>query len=510
MKIVIVEDEIRIREGLSKLIVKIDPGHIICGEAENGKEGLELILREKPDLIISDIRMPDMDGLEMLGIIKDRKIEYEAIFLTAYSEFSYAKTAISLGVSEYLLKPISVSELKGALDKVSSKLEGKQKERLNQTKTLGSLENIFTGLMIHNQEINLELEQFLKEQYGIAAHDKFILVPVYIGNSYASCHEQLKNELCYIWREQKEVKLKEIELPEYQMFAFVVYEFDDNIDLKRWFQNCMLLNYKKSNSVSIGWITGMGVYSLKQSLDTIRGYMHWNIVLGDNVIISYPQIESIKTEEITFPMDLMENVKSALCMRDMEKTRQYAGNFEEYYHSGKVLEPKIIKEHYMRFLWGILNVAVELDFIPFQNLNQQDLTEKIGRAVMKKELEQVVGDVLRMIDDKKVVAGSSVICKVKGLVHEYYSNGITLEEIARRLNLTPEYLGTLFRREEGINFNNYIKEYRIQKSKELLLGTKLKTYEVALKVGYTDSKYFSRVFKKLTGYLPAEYRRIKK
>lgn len=93
------------------------------------------------------------------------------------------------------------------------------------------------------------------------------------------------------------------------------------------------------------------------------------------------------------------------------------------------------------------------------------------------------------------------------MIHEFYQSGITLEEIASKLNITPEYLGTQFHKEMGVNFSTYMKNYRISKAKELLCGTQLKLYEIAEKVGYSDPKYFSKVFKETTGQLPAEYRK---
>ena len=103
--------------------------------------------------------------------------------------------------------------------------------------------------------------------------------------------------------------------------------------------------------------------------------------------------------------------------------------------------------------------------------------------------------------------GNLVVKRAVGMVREYYMKGITLDEIAQRLGITPEYLGTQFHQEMKVNFSTYIKTFRINKAKELLLGTQLKMYEIAERVGYSDAKYFSRVFKAETGQLPAEYRR---
>lgn len=111
MKIVIVEDEIRIREGLSKLVRKLNENYEVVGEASNGVEGLEVIRSVQPDVIITDIKMPMMDGLEMLNLLADKEIKAKTIVLSAYSEFEYARQAMRLGVKEYLLKPIVLGEI---------------------------------------------------------------------------------------------------------------------------------------------------------------------------------------------------------------------------------------------------------------------------------------------------------------------------------------------------------------------------------------------------------------
>ena len=108
MRIVIVEDEVRIREGFFKLLGKLGDEYEIVGEAENGRQGLEVCRGKKPDLVITDVQMPEMDGLQMLQAISDEGLDIKAIVLSAYSEFEYARTAMKLGVTEYLLKKINV------------------------------------------------------------------------------------------------------------------------------------------------------------------------------------------------------------------------------------------------------------------------------------------------------------------------------------------------------------------------------------------------------------------
>lgn len=122
MKIVIVEDEVRIREGIHRLLTKTDPTFEVVGEAENGREGVALLLRERPDLALVDVRMPELDGIGMLEAVQAQGFKPMVIVLSAYSDFSYAQQAMKLGAREYLVKPIVVDELIGAVRRAKEAL----------------------------------------------------------------------------------------------------------------------------------------------------------------------------------------------------------------------------------------------------------------------------------------------------------------------------------------------------------------------------------------------------
>ena len=138
MKIAVIEDEKPIREGLVHILNKISPEYQVVGSAENGAEGLILLEEEMPDLIMLDIQMPDMDGLQMLKEARARGIYTKVIILTAYSDFSYAKKAIELGIENYLLKPVNLTELKKTLEKIKEELfvEQRGKNSLSLEKIL--------------------------------------------------------------------------------------------------------------------------------------------------------------------------------------------------------------------------------------------------------------------------------------------------------------------------------------------------------------------------------------
>lgn len=151
--------------------------------------------------------------------------------------------------------------------------------------------------------------------------------------------------------------------------------------------------------------------------------------------------------------------------------------------------------------------------LDYGSLNQQSILDQVMGAKLFTELKAALEGLMQKVKmDKKNedAIAHLTVRRVKSMIHEFYQSGITLDEIAAKLNVTPEYLSMQFHREVGETYSSYLKSYRISKAKELLIGTQKKQYEVAREVGYADSKYFSRVFRECTGYSPAEYRKSQK
>ena len=151
--------------------------------------------------------------------------------------------------------------------------------------------------------------------------------------------------------------------------------------------------------------------------------------------------------------------------------------------------------------------------LDYASLSQQRILDCIMGAKsfqeLKEAVEEVLGKLRTQADTEEEVAHLTVR-RIKSMIHEFYQSGITLDEIAAKLNVTPEYLSMQFHKEVGETYTSYLKNYRVNKAKELLIGTQMKQYEIAREVGYTDSKYFSKVFRECTGYSPANYRKMYK
>lgn len=504
MKILIVEDEIRIREGLRKLLNKIDPEYVVVGEAQDGEEGLSMCRDLRPDLIITDVQMPRMDGLEMLRSIAEEGIQAKAIVLSAYSEFEYARGAMKLGVTEYLLKPISLNDLSRAIETIRQQIAEDKRKKPEQ---IGTLEQTFREILGGRMEVTDEVGEYLSTRFGIDKDSNFVLLYAYLGATYEAEWEKEIRRIQGSLSTYPDISFCIIEEEYKKSLAIVVYKYKSASDLERWIQYQLLSNL--SDHSVMGFVEASGIDDLRTSADKLFPYMDWNITFQDSILISYPKITHVQTGLCVYPQDLETQMKAAICASDYPKVKTLMDKFADTFGDGKVYLPREIKECYVRFIWAVLEIAKNIGISKAEDIKQQKLLEQIMNAKTRTELTEICHMVSGALEDDGAEAQSTnlTIKRAKRLIHEFYNTGITLDEIAAKLNITPEYLGTQFHKETGVTFSNYMKNYRISKAKELLVGTSMKLYEIAQRVGYNDSKYFSKVFKDVTGQLPADYRK---
>lgn len=508
MKIIIVEDEVLIREGIRNLLESQEENWEIMGEAESGLSGLDLIRLVKPDVVITDIRMPDMDGLQMLEKAKEENLSFRAIVLSAYSEFEYARTAIRLGVTEYLLKPISIDEFFEALRNIRIQIE---REKQKQPDTLGSLEQVFGAVAYGQLNPDADIEDYLYRRYQIKPQDSLILVCLYLGKEFQKRVEMVRKTWNKLLGSYSDIEFCFLRAEYEQSLVVVIYHYENVREIKRRLQLRIMQDKIAEENMGFTEISGIG--ELKSGFEELYHSMDWGIALGNGVMVSYPEVEKVKTELCVYPLELENQMRTELCLGNLQQISYIVVKFQTYFFSQKVYMPKDIKESHVRFLWNALNIMKELDLLDYREVDQQVILDQIMNARSQNELIEITEKFFSHILARKeddLQAEHLTVKRAKSMIHEYYQSGITLEEIAQKLDVTPEYLSSLFHRSVGQTFSSYMKKYRMGKAKELLIGTQMKLFEIAQAVGYADGKYFSKVFKECEGCLPAEYRRTHK
>jgi two-component system response regulator YesN len=385
-----------------------------------------------------------------------------------------------------------------------------EKDRQEKPAQIGTIEQIFQFVLNGRIQIDSEMMEYLKNNYQINEEQPFVILCVYLGSHYEEVWESMKEYFQHAFSRYPTLSYSIVESTYRDSLIGILYHYENAHDLERWMQY-QILHYSKEK-ISAGWVEVHGIYEVKEGFEQLYPYMDWNISLNQEILISYPKITNIQTVSCIYPIELETKMKVAVCAYDWEKVTELMEKFHKNFQDGRVYLPKEIKECYVRFLWAIIAVAKEIGCLDKKELEQQKLLGMIMNARIREELLEASEFLLRNIYQKNTEADAVhlTVKRVKSMIHEFYQSGITLDEIGAKLDITPEYLGTLFHREMGVTFSTYVKNFRIGKAKELLCGTQLKLYEIAERVGYSDSKYFSKVFKEVTGQLPTEYRKTYK
>lgn len=235
----------------------------------------------------------------------------------------------------------------------------------------------------------------------------------------------------------------------------------------------------------------------------------WHLILGNRVLIKCKKIAQLRTNRFTYPADLENQARSAVIHLDYPA---FTRCFQQFMEAGlrEVHSPQEIREVCIRFAYAVINTAKECGTLRDEDLLVQKILHTILNAVFWEEIMDAMLELFACIenDEKKQTSAELLVQKALSIIKECYSDGINLEETARRLHVTEQYLGTQLKKETGSSFTEIIRRYKIAHVKQLLLDTELKLNQIASMAGFSDPKYMSKVFKQEVGMLPNEYRRM--
>ncbi|MDK2808640.1 MAG: two-component system, response regulator YesN [Clostridiales bacterium] len=500
MRILIVEDEVKIRVGMGKLITGLTE-HEVVGEAKNGKEGLELLERLKPDLVITDIRMPEMDGLVMLTRAKEMGLRLHAIILTGFSEFEYARRALTLGVTDYLLKPIGVEELTKMLHEVSEKIK-------DEFESKGTKEEFLQDIYLNGCDNANESYEKIKVFLTRKECQYYYLYMGYLGKEMLFYREDFLDAIGEL--EHKYPMLHPIIsfVGRYQEII-CLFAGEKTAGFCEEFERRVIRKFvRKEIQTVFSKEEFTDITKLHESLLCVQKLQTYGMVCEPGAVITRELIGTLTFEELEMPNEIFSSMKQSLCSQKGEQFIEQAQAFVEDIKN-HCYAPESIRQAYLKGYSYLSDLLLEIDKRAYEQLETLFLLKKLSDAKTKKELEENFFEGIHTIakmQEKREDISNYTIKRAINYIREHYKEGITQEEVARKLEVTPEYLSTLFYREMEINYSTFLKQFRISHAKRLLKGTNLRIYEIAKEVGYNDPKYFIRVFKEVQGQSPKEYR----
>lgn len=534
-KVLIIDDEPIIRKGLKNIINWKQFGCEVCAEASDGMEGREMIKKLLPDIIITDIRMPEVDGLTMIREIKELISESKIVILTGYRDFDYVQEAIKLGAFDFILKPTKIEELTTVIGRAVKELrfQKDRSEEINKLKRLFE-QNIpvLREKLLYDviYEINTDVDEIMaKMELFNVKIDKFILVVVE-NDGEEDAEKSVTQFDRHLYQFGIVNTFEEIFSDEFLVtainlnssgIAFIIQpseakkEYFDIINkkcvyLQEIIQNCF--GFTVTVAVSSD---GQGPLQLPSKLKECREALEHKFYIGNNSIIFHNDISTFfKYEDYSilekYQKALLEGIKSG----NERIVRGKLQDISVYIDGLNALNKEYIKNFYWNTISSINNIRISIAAADngkkIENRDISNLYHMIEKCDSIRDLgsilEEIALNVAAKVNSFNNKSIKLILRKAVEYLQMHYSEQITLNEVAEYAFVSTYYISRMFKKELGKNFVDYLNEIRLEKAKELLKDVKFKTYEVAELVGIPDAHYFSRLFKKHEGLTPTEYR----
>ncbi len=524
MKILIADDEYLVIDSLKYVVERFVRNVDVVGTAKSGREAIEKAMELKPDIVFMDIHMPGIDGIEAIKQIKAINSDIVFVIITAYEYFNYAKEAINLGVHDYLLKPINrgkVAEtLESICEEIASKREAVQREILLKEKINKVIPHL-EGQFIYSQLFDgnaVKDVAFYEEVFGMKIGYGYVMMAIVEDAENPGKQEGMRISL----DKQKFYDIFSYELKNLcqcligpplldKLVAYIpVSESVDAYEVRNMsISIASRLAEKIDRSVDIKYRIGIGrrynigsfskscnEANMSASLRNEGSVIHYeDIMTTGKSVDMYPEnqekelIRMLLSDDGEGALDTFERIFLWLTMNYKEDMDRIKSRVIELFFLIKRSVPYCSETDSLH-AQGFLNSV----------LKTQDLRGL--KVVCKGHLEQIISD-MRLAREIEI---NSLSAKVKKYINDNFHRDISMDDAAKETNLSYHYFSKFFKDSTGKSFVEYLTELRVDKSKGLLRETNDSIKEICYKIGYSDPNYYCKIFKKVTGMTPTEYR----
>ncbi len=528
IKVFLVEDEYVIREGIKNDIDWEANGYQFCGEAGDGELAYPMIQKEKPDIVLTDIRMPFMDGLALSRLIRETMPETEIMILTGHEEFDYAREGISLGVAEYLLKPISADELLRSLNGVRDRILEKRREkeiRERYQKEMAAEDRqgrreFFRHLISGGRTVAELYDEARRLQIDISAiwYDVVLLS---VKSNRQTPEEYSDPVLLAEEKIREKIRPGKVILFDRNLEGYAMLFKDETKEGLLEFQETFLeeIRTELDQCPGICYFAGVGgpvnrLMELPSSYENAsRIFANRFFIDGSHILYRLPQAQERKEEAFNLltvdPKGLQRSrIEKFLRVGEPGDTVYFV---EEFLHNlgmdamdSKMFRQYILMDAYFCVAEFVQDLQQDRTQIETFDLNSEAMQ---GAEETKRYLIRIIDQALECRRRTSGDRYSGVVQQVADYIAENYGDEeLSLNRVASHVNFSPNHLSMIFSQQTGSTFIKYLTDYRMEKAKELLRCTNKKTSMIGAEVGYKDSHYFSFLFKKTQGMTPTMYR----
>lgn len=513
MKVLIVDDEPKIREGLKTLIdwKKLNCG--IIGEAENGVEGIEKIEALQPDLVIVDIKMPEIDGIGLIETFTKRNINTKFIVLSGYQDFNYAKRAMECKVNHYILKPIEEEILEQKVEEIYEEwIEGKKKENDFKQQCRLSKEQVMKHIAIGHES----MDSFLYSTSGYDELNRWYDLKLPWQSYTILLLDTVESKMNF---QDKNMLMQYLNEREKQQICFEIDGLIGVLMKNRHFERNLgsleLLREQTAKLVKQEVIIAVGI--TVEALDEVRKSYAYARYLLDNrflycnmPILCEGSISRSDTEQSAlYQEDLEKQLYQAVCTGQQNRINLLLEDMRNHMENCKWNSERI-KAFYLHVYVSVMTLLIknEHGLLEQELLNPKIFENFYNQSNLFKLHGFIKYQLMAISSDLEKLKPQDTLNKVIDYIEHHYREDLTIEELGSLFHYSCNYLGKQLKRVTGKPFNLIVDELRINEAKKLLENPEIKIYEVSKLIGFHDPDYFAVKFKKLSGFSPKEYRKM--
>ena len=512
MKLLIVDDEKLTREGIRARLDLESLGITQVLLEDDGIHGLESALKEHPDIVLTDVRMPRMNGVQMAEKILRELPGTAVIFMSAYSDKEYLKAAIKLKALGYVEKPLNMEELaaavKEAVDNCRHEQLGQAAARIQEKEQLRHL----SLLLSQPGEDSLDKARRLCEELNLSVTAAcFACIIVDSVTFLSSLSEESMNGI----RDQFTDYLSSLGLSQTYVTQWdhriIIYLYTpDRLSDKSPYDCAQFLAERLKELcpffISLGSVVS-GMEKAHQSYQEAADHLKEAFFHDYGSILS----RNTKTAHFHPPADLLLEFSMALSEKQEDRALEISGQLYESFVPGDMTGPSQIKDIYYRYLSKLDEQGLRnyISLWQKEGLTSESIWEGVMECTILRELRDLLDSKIRLFFEqiKDNGGGNPVVFQIKEYLHKNYSTpSLSVPDVSEYVHLSPSYVCTIFKNETGQTLNQYLTDYRIKMSKQFLSDPRYKITDISSKVGYSDGNYYSKTFKKIVGLSPSEYR----
>ena len=511
-KIIVVEDDQIIRRGICQAIPWQENGFVIAGEASDGEIGLALIEKEQPHVVISDINMPFLNGLDMAKQLKDKMPETRFIFLTGYEDFTYAQQALQLKAFDYLLKPVEASLLLEKVKEATVEWEKIIEKEKKITSSMPLLQQKFFRKLAQNRDEQVDVEKGLAD-LGIQVEGNLYSIMLfnflYHSEEHSLALREKLIELTSNYFHEDKFHVLHVENNEFA----ILLSFEDDDGIKGGFAQALFEEFKGRETVTITiGRTYANLFEIGQSYLEARMAMDMRHIMGTGELFSIEDTVSHDEKSGVSFQKLEEKLISHIKQNVPEKVLETVDEITESVKESKNISLAELKVFTLKYTTMLFFEIEKWNKESLKRFNSSDFYKEIMDMNSLKDMILIIKRLIQQWSEliykkTEIENNSHVDLAIQYMKENYSDSDLTLQKLAKLIHVSTPYLSNLFKIEKGFNFGEYLVELRMKKAMELLREENLKNYEIAERVGYSNPQYFSICFKKFTGYTPAEYKK---